>query len=172
MRSITGLFLLTVIAVPAAVYQVGELTSFELNSFSADTTANRVTETAKAGVTDFSEQVDGTTFTLQPINQQQEIAAEKHYLRSEQKIGKLNTLEFTDKNRLDQTPLQRINTMSLETWMQIKGIGQVTAERILKFKNDNDGFASLEVLLEIKGIGPSKYAAIMEWLERQNEKPD
>jgi len=172
MRSITGLFLLTVIAVPAAVYQVGELTSFELNSFSADTTANRVTETAKAGVTDFSEQVEGTMFILQPINQQQEMAAEKHYLRSEQKIGKLNTLEFADKNGLYQTPLQRINTMSLETWMQIKGIGQVTAERIIKFKNDKDGFASLEVLLEIKGIGPSKYAAIMEWLERQNEKPD
>ncbi|MDK9709766.1 ComEA family DNA-binding protein [Acidaminobacter sp.] len=172
MRSITGLFLLTVLAVPAAVYQIGELTSFELKSLAADTTANSVTETTKDGVIGFSERHDPSRLTLQPINNQQEMEAEKNYVRGEQKVEKLSPLESADKNNLALTPLQRINTMSLETWMEIKGIGQVTAERILKFKNENKGFASLDTLLEVKGIGPSKYAAILEWLERQNETPD
>lgn len=172
MRSITGLFLLAVIAVPAAVYQIGELTSFELNSLKADTTANSVTETNKEGIISFSERLDSSRFTLQPINDQQEMEVEKNYILREQKIERLNSMESADQSNLALTPLQRINTMSLETWMEIKGIGQVTAERILKFKNENKGFASLDALLEVKGIGPSKYAAILEWLERHNEKPD
>ena len=97
---------------------------------------------------------------------------EKNYILREQKIERLNSMESADQSNLALTPLQRINTMSLETWMEIKGIGQVTAERILKFKNENKGFASLDALLEVKGIGPAKYAAVLAWLEQQMDMPD
>ena len=46
-----------------------------------------------------------------------------------------------------------INTATKKQLMQIKGIGPVTAARILQYRNENGRINKLEELTNIKGIG-------------------
>jgi competence ComEA-like helix-hairpin-helix protein len=58
------------------------------------------------------------------------------------------------KNRID------INKAGRYTLTKLPGIGPKFAERIIDYRNKNNGFTSKEQLLDIKGIGPKKYEAI------------
>lgn len=53
-----------------------------------------------------------------------------------------------------------INTCSAAELTSLPGIGPKTAELILAYRKENGGFARIEDLLLIKGIGPKKYDAI------------
>ena len=53
----------------------------------------------------------------------------------------------------DATPLVNINTATKEQLMEVPGIGEVYAQRILDYRNNVGAFESLEELLEIDGIG-------------------
>lgn len=56
--------------------------------------------------------------------------------------------------------LININTCSAAELTSLPGIGPKTAELILAYRKENGGFARIEDLLLIKGIGPKKYDAI------------
>lgn len=172
MRSITGLFLIAVIAVPAVVYQISEMTSFKLHTMESETSAKIVTVTTNKVVIGDSSKKEGEPISNKTANVRQEIEDEKYTLRDEKKIENFESVESEDKKSQALTPLQIINQMPMEAWLDIKGIGQITAERILKFRKEKGGFSSLDTLLEVKGIGPAKHAAIMEWVEQNNKKTD
>jgi competence protein ComEA len=59
-----------------------------------------------------------------------------------------------------------LNTMTLEDFIQVESIGEVTAKKILEFR-DRVGFLTLENLLEVEGIGEVKVALIKKYLENQ-----
>ena len=46
-----------------------------------------------------------------------------------------------------------MNTATLKEWVQLPGIGEVYAQRILKYQNTHGDFTRLEDLMEVKGIG-------------------
>ena len=48
--------------------------------------------------------------------------------------------------------------------MQIKGIGEITATKIVEYRDAIGGFTSLEQLMEIDGIGEKKFAAWSRYL--------
>jgi competence ComEA-like helix-hairpin-helix protein len=49
-----------------------------------------------------------------------------------------------------------LNTATKQQLMDLPGIGEVTAERILKYREENGKFATLEDLRAIKGISKNK----------------
>ncbi len=54
-----------------------------------------------------------------------------------------------------------INKTDLQTLITIKGIGKVTAQRILDYRQQNGNFKNLGELIKIKGIGPKKIKKIL-----------
>jgi competence protein ComEA len=53
-----------------------------------------------------------------------------------------------------------LNTASDSELMQISGIGPVTAEKILEFRQLHGRFSSVEQLLDVQGIGVKKLELI------------
>lgn len=57
-----------------------------------------------------------------------------------------------------------INVASPEELQQVKGIGKVTAERIVAFRTENGPFASVDDLVKVKGIGNKTLESIRDRL--------
>lgn len=57
-----------------------------------------------------------------------------------------------------------INQAGLDDLMRVKGIGESTARRILEYRDKNNGFKSVEELLNIKGIGKKRLEKMAVYL--------
>ena len=57
-----------------------------------------------------------------------------------------------------------LNTATLEELCTLKGIGPVKAQAILDYRDNYGGFVCVEELLEVKGIGESTYSNIKDYL--------
>ena len=57
-----------------------------------------------------------------------------------------------------------LNKATLEELCTLKGIGPVKAQAILDYRDNYGGFVCVEELLEVKGIGESTYAKIKDYL--------
>lgn len=55
-----------------------------------------------------------------------------------------------------------INTAAAEVLMQLDGIGQSTAEKIIEYREEHDGFTDVHELTEVNGIGEKKLEAIID----------
>ena len=67
----------------------------------------------------------------------------------------LNSSESsTEKDYKPQTEIININTAEKKNLVKLPKIGIVTAERIIRFRDDYGPFKSLDDLLKVKGIGP------------------
>ncbi|MGN1116719.1 MAG: ComEA family DNA-binding protein [Candidatus Ornithomonoglobus sp.] len=55
-----------------------------------------------------------------------------------------------------------INTAAVEVLMQLDGIGESTAEKIVDYREAHDGFTDVHELTEVSGIGEKKLEAIID----------
>lgn len=53
-----------------------------------------------------------------------------------------------------------LNTATVEQLQAVNGIGEKTAEAIVAYRNEHGAFASVDDLVNVKGIGVKKLAAI------------
>ena len=67
----------------------------------------------------------------------------------------LNSSESsTENDSKPQTEIININTAKKQNLVKLPKIGPVTAERIIRFRDDYGPFKSIDGLLKVKGIGP------------------
>ena len=60
----------------------------------------------------------------------------------------------------EDSGIVNINTASKERLMTLSGIGESTAEKIIKFREESGYFNSIEDLMNVPGIGESKFNSI------------
>jgi len=85
-------------------------------------------------------------------------------------IYRVNSLP--NKNKIESiTPLQKvdINNATLEELMGVKGIGEITAKRILEYRNAVGEFLSVEEIKQIKGIN-HRFEQIKPYLYLKSNK--
>lgn len=58
-----------------------------------------------------------------------------------------------------------INTASKLELMRIPDIGETTADKIIAYRDENNGFNSLEELMNVKGIGEKTYNKFFRYLK-------
>lgn len=72
--------------------------------------------------------------------------------------------EIVAEDAIPEEQLININTASLEELMTLKGIGEVTAQRIIDYRNNNNGFLDVDELIKVKGIGEAKLNSLRKYV--------
>jgi competence ComEA-like helix-hairpin-helix protein len=83
-----------------------------------------------------------------------------------QEVLDFNERSFSESNTKEAPAAKSINLNSakIEELILLPGIGEKTAERILEFRTKRGKFNTLEELLEVKGIGDSKFQNVRKYL--------
>lgn len=58
-----------------------------------------------------------------------------------------------------------LNNASAEDLTELKGVGEVTAQAIVAYREEHGGFKDVEELLEVSGIGPAKLAQLKDQVQ-------
>lgn len=86
-------------------------------------------------------------------------------LDDEEKITVPKKVVIDEDSESNESGLVNINSASVEKLSTLNGIGVSTAEKIVKFREENGYFNSIEDLMNVSGIGESKFNAIKDDIE-------
>ena len=58
-----------------------------------------------------------------------------------------------------------LNSATAEELTELKGVGEVTAQAIVAYREEHGGFKDVDELLEVSGIGPAKLAQLKDQIQ-------
>ncbi len=61
-----------------------------------------------------------------------------------------------------------LNTATAEELTSLSGIGKVTAEEIIKYREQTGGFAQIEDIMNVKGIGEKTFERLRDYIKVSN----
>ncbi len=68
------------------------------------------------------------------------------------------------KEIVPESMIVNINTATAEELMTLDGIGEVTAQKIIEYREANNGFINVDELLKVDGIGEAKLEKIRSYV--------
>ena len=156
------------------VYEVGE------NSRVSDVIAlsGGLTDEADTSVINLSKNVVDEMviiiYTKDEINEMKKGSTSIKYIEKECICPKLEN-DACIEDKIDNVPLEEesnndlndkisLNNASLDELMTLDGIGEKKAQAIIDYRNKNNGFKSIEEILEVDGIGSTTYEKIKDRL--------
>lgn len=83
-----------------------------------------------------------------------------------QEVLDFNTSRFGNiqKKKLPAEKSINLNTAKLEELINLPGVGEKTAQKIIEYRDIHKQFKSIDELINIKGIGQSKLAKIKKYI--------
>lgn len=141
------------------VHQTHEITEWAEGMAPAETTV-QPTQISEM-LPDHPEAADPTSELPETSSQsmdQSEETAVAEYPKSLESPATTADSAQTEKTRAETAPavnerLVNINTASLEELMELKGIGEVKGNAIIAYREAHGGFSSVDELINVKGIG-------------------
>ena len=80
--------------------------------------------------------------------------------KSSEKETKVLKGGSSEKDYTPETEIININTAQKQDLIKLPKIGEVTAERIIRFRDDYGPFKTFDDLMKVKGIGPKTLAKL------------
>jgi competence ComEA-like helix-hairpin-helix protein len=93
-------------------------------------------------------------------------STEDKYIDSKQEVLDFNSSNFDKKEALKLPGIKsiNINTAGIKDLVILPGIGEKTAQKIIELRNKKGRFNKLEELLEVRGIGKTRFSNIEKFL--------
>lgn len=106
--------------------------------------------------TDSTEQKDSTNLTEESkLTQKMQSAEDSLKTKGKKKSKKEESLKPKSIN---------INTATKEVLVTLPGVGESTAEKIIKYRETHKGFKKIEHIMKVKGIGKKKFENMKDYI--------
>ena len=119
----------------------------------------------------FDYEKEDSLFSYYRQNAEKNLEKEKEQKNKEKFDSKAEVLDFIsdgfaekEKPALPAEKSIDINTADLETFIKLPGIGEKIAQNMIDLRSERGKFETLDELIDVKGIGKSKFNKIKKFL--------